>query len=171
MKIYFTTLKIIGSAVFVILLANCASSDQDSTEPVNDETSIVITGSRIKRTEVETKTSVVVEIRQKEIEEANKKRGLALRAPITTLLNIEKDLLYKRIANNPNASNQIFKRYKVNPTIQTIHNPVSTFSMDADNGSYKLASAMLNRNQLPNPDGIRIEEFINSMNYQYNQFT
>ena len=169
MKIYFTALKLISSATFVILLANCASSSQDSSESIDDETRIIITGSRIKRTEVEAISSIVRVISREERKKVKKEHGLALRVPNSAPPFIENELLYKRIANNPIASNQIFKRYKVNPTIQTIHNPVSTFSMDADNGSYKLASAMLNRNQLPNPDGIRIEEFINSMDYQYNQ--
>ena len=39
--------------------------------------------------------------------------------------------------------------------------------MDVDNGSYKLAASMLNNNRLPAQEGIRIEEFINAMNYDY----
>ncbi|MBU2871117.1 von Willebrand factor type A domain-containing protein [Colwellia sp. E2M01] len=62
---------------------------------------------------------------------------------------------------------QIFKKYGVNPTLETRNTPVSTFSMDVDNGSYRLAADMLNRNRLPNIDGIRIEEFINAFDYDY----
>ncbi|MGJ8694136.1 MAG: YfbK domain-containing protein [Thalassotalea sp.] len=69
----------------------------------------------------------------------------------------------------PDYANQIFKKYGVNPTIETKNKATSTFSMDVDTASYKLASDMLNRNRLPNTDGIRIEEFINAMTYQYAQ--
>jgi Ca-activated chloride channel family protein len=37
---------------------------------------------------------------------------------------------------------------------------VSTFSMDVDNGSYKLATKMLNNGNMPHREGIRIEELI-----------
>ncbi|WP_144392556.1 vWA domain-containing protein [Pleionea sediminis] len=66
-----------------------------------------------------------------------------------------------------NTNYQIFKAYGVNPTVLTQAEPVSTFSMDADNGSYKLALNMLKRHQLPAKEGIRVEEFINAMDYQY----
>lgn len=81
----------------------------------------------------------------------------------------EKDELFGLISRFPEQSGQIFKYYRVNPTIQTKDNPLSTFAMDVDNGSFKLAAAMLNKNQMPNPTGIRVEEFINAFDYQYTQ--
>ena len=41
--------------------------------------------------------------------------------------------------------------------------------MDVDSGSYKLAADMLKRNNLPRIEGIRIEEFINAFDYNYNE--
>jgi len=163
MKVYFTILKISCSAIFVLILANCAGSVNDGGFSESEESTIIITGSRIKRTEVKTKKKIRVARRQL----------MGLMPSLTTeeriISIVEREEFYKIIANSPEASNQIFKRYKVNPTIQTKHNPTSTFSMDVDNGSYKLAANMLRKNQLPNPDGIRIEEFVNSMDYQYSQ--
>ncbi len=80
-----------------------------------------------------------------------------------------REKIFRIIEVNPRTSGQIFKRYRVNPTIQTRHNPISTFSMDVDKAAYKLANSMLKNYQLPNPDGIRIEEFVNALDYQYNQ--
>jgi len=168
MKIYLTVLKITGSALLVAMLANCAGHVYNESASESDESTIIITGSRIKRTDVKSNGPVITVISREEIERSNVRLIGNLLAREAPKVKAER-LIYKRIANSAIASNQIFKRYKVNPTIQTIHNPVSTFSMDADNGSYKLASAMLNRGQIPNPDGIRIEEFINSMDYRYNQ--
>ncbi len=186
MKTLITTLKTVFCLMLIMLLANCATTSHESQSTVEaDESKIIVTGSRIKRTETE--ELVVVEsppvspapsqsaastleellalVKQRKVN--SKERSNNSQQGI--LSDTEKEQLYRTIAISPEAAGQIFKRYKVNPTIQTHHNPTSTFSMDVDNGSYKLASAMLNQNQLPNPDGIRVEEFVNSMEYQYHQ--
>ncbi|WP_444997354.1 YfbK domain-containing protein [Aliikangiella sp. IMCC44359] len=176
-----TTLKIILSAVLIALLANCASKEEQ----------IIVVGSRIANTGepvelVETAeeqapivdSKAVTPIQTKPVQTLNElskliKNHKNIHANSTKKREAEylkeKEQLYHLIATSSEASHQIFKRYGVNPTIQTEHNPISTFSMDVDNGSYKLATAMLEQNRLPNPDGIRIEEFVNSINYQYNQ--
>ena len=45
--------------------------------------------------------------------------------------------------------------------------PVSTFSIDVDTGSYSNVRRMLNQGILPPADAVRIEEFINYFDYQY----
>ncbi len=45
--------------------------------------------------------------------------------------------------------------------------PVSTFSLDVDTGSYALVRRYLQHGQLPPPDAIRTEELINYFNYSY----
>ncbi len=45
--------------------------------------------------------------------------------------------------------------------------PISTFSADADDGSYKLFKANLNKGHLLDEDMIRTEEFINAFDYDY----
>ncbi|WP_196140660.1 von Willebrand factor type A domain-containing protein [Aliikangiella sp. G2MR2-5] len=197
MKICITSLKIATSTLLVIALANCASTSHDSSTVIEEaeETKITITGSRVKRTDIEETVVVEIEpvapppskpaaetldellllVKQNKAKQelTNKEReSIFLRErnnQRAQLSDADKDRLFRTIANSAEASGQIFKRYRVNPTIQTEHNPVSTFSMDVDNGSYKLASVMLSQNQLPHPDGIRIEEFVNSMEYHYNQ--
>lgn len=49
--------------------------------------------------------------------------------------------------------------------------PLSTFSVDVDTGSYSNVRRMLNQGQLPPADAVRIEEFINYFSYQYPQPT
>ncbi len=61
-----------------------------------------------------------------------------------------------------------FEDYGVNPFIDTEDDHLSTFAMDVDTASYTLArNYLLNVGQLPPPDAIRPEEFINyfPMNY------
>jgi len=56
MKIYSDTLRVIISAAMVIILASCASKSNDETNTFVEEAEeqqIVITGSRIRRTDVE----------------------------------------------------------------------------------------------------------------------
>lgn len=45
--------------------------------------------------------------------------------------------------------------------------PVSTFSVDVDTGSYTNSRRILNDGLMPPSDAVRIEEFINYFNYQY----
>jgi Ca-activated chloride channel family protein len=51
---------------------------------------------------------------------------------------------------------------------RTVHEaPVSTFSIDVDTASYSFMRASLNRNVLPQPDSVRVEEMINYFPYAY----
>lgn len=45
--------------------------------------------------------------------------------------------------------------------------PVSTFSIDVDTGSYSNVRRMLNQGLLPPTDAVRIEEFVNYFDYRY----
>jgi len=51
------------------------------------------------------------------------------------------------------------------PEINTAESRFSTFSLNVSDVSFKLAAASLEHNQLPNPNSIRVEEFINAFNY------
>jgi len=64
-------------------------------------------------------------------------------------------------------SQQIFRDYGVNPTINTNAETVSTFAMDVDTVSYQIARENLNSNRLPNTASIRVEEFVNHFDYNY----
>jgi len=50
-------------------------------------------------------------------------------------------------------------------------NPVSTFSIDVDTGSYSNVRRILTSGQLPAKDAVRVEEFINYFNYEETQLT
>ncbi|MBF2053729.1 MAG: von Willebrand factor type A domain-containing protein [Candidatus Sericytochromatia bacterium] len=62
-----------------------------------------------------------------------------------------------------------FQNYKINPFVEAATDPLSTFSVDVDTGSYTLARSYLNQGLLPPPAAIRPEEFINAFRYDYAQ--
>lgn len=54
-----------------------------------------------------------------------------------------------------------------NPVHLVSEQPVSTFSIDVDTGSYANVRRFLNAGQLPPQDAVRVEEMINYFDYQY----
>ncbi len=60
-----------------------------------------------------------------------------------------------------------YNEYVENPFIHTSEQPVSTFSIDADGGSYSNAKDYIENGELPPVNAIRTEEFINYFNYNY----
>ncbi len=60
-----------------------------------------------------------------------------------------------------------YKHYSSNPVVRVAEQPVSTFSIDVDTGSYSNVRRMLNQGHLPPADAVRVEEMVNYFSYQY----
>lgn len=56
---------------------------------------------------------------------------------------------------------------KPNPIHRVAEDPVSTFSVDVDTGSYANVRRYLTQGQLPPQDAVRVEEMINNFDYAY----
>ncbi|MEO1434873.1 MAG: VWA domain-containing protein [Bacteroidota bacterium] len=54
-----------------------------------------------------------------------------------------------------------------NEFVKTLEEPLSTFSIDVDGAAYSNVRRFLNDGQLPPPNAVRIEEFVNYFNYNY----
>ena len=67
--------------------------------------------------------------------------------------------------NFPSAEN--YEDYGENPFINTADEAISTFSIDADGGSYCNMRRFVNLGQLPPESSVRIEEFINYFTFNY----
>ena len=67
----------------------------------------------------------------------------------------------------PNSDQENYARYQDNPVIAAQEQPVSTFSVDVDTGSYTNVRRLLNLGQLPPAAAVRAEEFINYFDYHY----
>lgn len=56
-----------------------------------------------------------------------------------------------------------------NTFLETVNNPLSTFSIDVDNASYSNMRRYINQGQKPPKDAVRIEEMLNYFSYDYSQ--
>jgi Ca-activated chloride channel homolog len=60
-----------------------------------------------------------------------------------------------------------FEDYGVNPSIDTEDDNLSTFALDVDTGSYTVMRNYLNDGNLPPPESVRVEEYINYFEQGY----
>lgn len=60
-----------------------------------------------------------------------------------------------------------FTDYGIRTFIDTRDDPLSTFALDVDTGSYTIARRFLNENQLPPRESVRVEEYVNALDYDY----
>ncbi len=60
-----------------------------------------------------------------------------------------------------------FRNYGVNPFIDTAEDHLSTFAIDVDTASYTVARRFVRDGNLPHPDAVRVEEFVNYFDYGY----
>ncbi len=67
----------------------------------------------------------------------------------------------------PEVNTEVYERPADNPVKRTTEQPVSTFSVDVDTGSYSNVRRMLEAGVRPPADAVRAEEFINYFNYGY----
>lgn len=65
------------------------------------------------------------------------------------------------------AEDNTFEDYGVRPFVDTDRDPLSTFALDVDTASYSIAEQWLSEGQLPPAESVRVEEFINSFDYDY----
>ena len=60
-----------------------------------------------------------------------------------------------------------FRNYGTNPFIDTEDDHFSTFGMDVDTASYSVTRRYLRDGLLPPPEAVRVEEFVNAFDYNY----
>ncbi len=69
--------------------------------------------------------------------------------------------------NNAAYDDVFFQEYGTNPFIDTEDDHLSTFGMDVDTASYSITRRYLNDGNLPPRDAVRVEEFVNTFDYNY----
>lgn len=67
--------------------------------------------------------------------------------------------------------NEKYKDYEENPFMKVTDQPISTFSVDADGGSYANMRRFLYIGQTPPKSSVRIEEYINYFTFDYKEPT
>jgi Ca-activated chloride channel homolog len=60
-----------------------------------------------------------------------------------------------------------YQNFTENPWKRAAEEPLSTFSIDVDTGSYANVRRFINRGQMPPVDAVRVEEMVNYFGYRY----
>lgn len=74
---------------------------------------------------------------------------------------------YFAVPPAPVANTERYQHLESNPVKQVAGDPVSTFSLDVDTGSYSNVRRFLAQGQLPPEDAVRVEELVNYFPYDY----
>ena len=69
--------------------------------------------------------------------------------------------------SNREPYDMFFEDYGVNPSIDTEDDHLSTFALDVDTGSYTIMRNYLREGNLPPPDSVRVEEYVNYFEQGY----
>lgn len=167
-----------ASLIAIATLAGCKSSpetaiDAPAADATRDEAltldSVYTTGSRMKR----------ATLQQQELADSAAKSSLAYApsapppAPMTPSAGYlaNGNAVYARVAPaqmRPEPTNtEKYAGRTDNPVHRTSEQPVSTFSIDVDTGSYSNVRRMLRQGVRPPADSVRAEEFINYFSYQH----
>lgn len=81
--------------------------------------------------------------------------------------SIQHSPVYTGLSFNNIQDNETYKTYKSNTVKQTLAEPLSTFSIDVDTGSYSNIRRLINNGSLPVKAAVRVEEMLNYFNYDY----
>ncbi len=132
-----------------------------------DASGAVLPGAEVTTTDAETRQSAVnptLQVGQLaervEVQPIAALRGAAAPAGDRldrTARNIVKTETYDQVSDNP--------------FIRVTQDPLATFSIDVDTGSYVNVRRFINQSQLPPKDAVRIEQMINFFSYDYPQST
>ena len=187
MNTYLKTLAPMTIAVAMIAAQGCASSNNSSTDtsnsdsPSEDKASTVHAEQRIKD-EVFIGEVLNEEILKEEIvREEVLVKGLEVEAKRKHFASKAQHPVYaqSQLASSPSISTDHHPQYyqetgrenygaiSQSAVKQVSSDPVSTFSIDVDTGSYTNVRRMLNQGYLPPVDAVRVEEMINYFDYAY----
>ena len=163
-----------ASLVAIATLAGCKSNPEAAAESPA-EVSVLQEAATLDR----------VEVSGSRMKRADLERGLlagaadgyvayappAPPAPAKALAPPSGGVMYARIApafvQSEPANTEKYAERTDNPVHRTSEQPVSTFSVDVDTGSYSNVRRMLSQGVRPPADSVRAEEFINYFSYQH----
>ncbi|MBQ4832109.1 VWA domain-containing protein [Pseudoalteromonas sp. MMG010] len=167
--------KMILTAVSLAIITACTySSHKQSTQQTIPSTSqpkstpdietIQVSSNNIVVSEQQDKAVRQLKVAQKQMFATTKMsvmpRNISMPRPILP------SPIERPIINEKNNNEQYLKSLQ-NPVKQVVTQPLSTFSIDVDTGSYSNSRRMINAGQLPPSDAVREEAFINYFNYDY----
>lgn len=157
---------LVASLVMVGLAACQSSKDQESDRELSDTVAA-------KQAQAERQQQNVMRKERKEMRVAHEAEMIVItgsRVKASDMASSPKKIMMPAPRNPASYSDVNREQYqKIEPSDvhSTLEQPVSTFSIDVDTGSYSNVRRMLNDGYLPPSDAVRLEEFVNYFNYDY----
>lgn len=152
------SLKISALATMISLaIAGCQNTDTAKTQAEHDRQVAAAKSEELKRARQEQEQIVVTGQRIKA--EAKERVALydsAMPAPQSPVMWQQHEV-----------NREQYQHFDESGIFVAKEQPVSTFSIDVDTGSYSNVRRMLNDGYLPPHDAVRLEEFVNYFNYDY----
>ncbi len=156
------------SSVFMILTLSACSTPKTETQSIANKEKIL----NINKKQLSKKSdSEVSQLLESKLSNTG---FLALSAAPVAHLKAKRKLERRRVGSMMYYGNESVIRntenyaHIANNAIKRVsENPVSTFSIDVDTGSYSNVRRFINSGSLPRKDAVRVEELVNYFNYQY----
>lgn len=164
-KCFLYVLLVQTSLFFVVLPSGCTKSNNDSEA----QEKIVYRSIRPAKHEVRQRISDLkkgqkLQTTDQERLFEQKSLGYVSSSPAPSQ---DKDRWDESGRYNDNFNTEEYQKIVENPFLETMKNPLSTFSIDVDTASYSNVRRFLQQGSMPNPDAVRIEEMVNYFDYNY----
>ncbi len=153
-------IAIIALLAVVVVATGCATTEEkadgESMSPPPTATALVITGSQAIPTSAPSMAASESESYDMDATWESGQEGFNQIGGTSTVNDEPYDLTF-------------FQSYGVNPFIDTEDDRFSTFAMDVDTASYVVTRTFLGDGFLPDSDSVRVEEFVNYFEQEYEQ--
>lgn len=140
--------------------AEMMSQDKPNIAEAKDNQAAVISSSKLEKTaevyQVQTAKKAMM-VKERAVHRSLMAGNIAMSPPVAMMDTMAM----------PRDERDKFEHFKDNPIKQVATDPVSTFSLDVDTGSYALVRQFIQQGRLPAADAVRTEELINYFSYAY----
>ncbi|KAF0951249.1 vWA domain-containing protein [Escherichia albertii] len=134
------------------------STDQQAYAAQQAATKVAEQRASEAKAAADAKTKVLAETTQNETQQYTDQQALQGQLQAAPAYESVAKAKATRISNPGTAH---YQQFDDNPVKQVAQNPLATFSLDVDTGSYANVRRFLNQGQLPPPDAVRVEEMVN----------
>lgn len=134
------------------------STDQQAYAAQQAATKVAEQRASEAKAAADAKTKVLAETTQNETQQYTDQQALQGQLQAAPAYESVAKAKATRISNLGTAR---YQQFDDNPVKQVAQNPLATFSLDVDTGSYANVRRFLNQGQLSPPDAVRVEEMVN----------
>lgn len=146
------------ATMVAMAIAGCQNTDTSNKQAERDKQVAVAKAEELKRARQEQEMIVVTGSR---ISAEAKERSVSLYD--AAMPAPQSPAMWQQ----PEVNREQYQHFDESGIFLAKEQPVSTFSIDVDTGSYSNVRRMLNDGYLPPHDAVRLEEFVNYFNYDY----